>query len=160
MNKPPIACQPAARCSMLLSGDGLQADEKATQRGYCKNHDQHSHKSACARRKIRMATIISLVLAAIGVGTFILLCYLDVTGEDYGGMISFWKRAVGTGNTTSTAGDGPFVRNKLWIIVLVVGLFVCLILAIMLSAWCCRGAFENPLCCPCYLCACCGGLGT
>lgn len=24
----------------------------------------------------------------------------------------------------------------------------------------CVGAFENPLCCPCYLCACCGGLGT
>lgn len=22
-----------------------------------------------------------------------------------------------------------------------------------------EGAFENPLCCPCYLCACCGGLG-
>ena len=21
------------------------------------------------------------------------------------------------------------------------------------------GAFQNPLCCPCYLCACCGGLG-
>lgn len=21
------------------------------------------------------------------------------------------------------------------------------------------GSFENPLCCPCYLCACCGGLG-
>ena len=55
-----------------------------------------------------------------------------------------------------------------------------LILGIMLSAWCCRGqplcymwtilvkltlpllsgSFENPLCCPCYLCACCGGLGT
>ena len=22
------------------------------------------------------------------------------------------------------------------------------------------GVFENPLCCPCYVCACCGGLGT
>ncbi|KAG1869282.1 hypothetical protein C8R48DRAFT_114057 [Suillus tomentosus] len=30
--------------------------------------------------------------------------------------------------------------------------------AVMLSFWCCKGAFENPLCCPCYLCACCGGL--
>lgn len=49
----------------------------------------------------------------------------------------------------------------------------------MLSYWCCKGklpsrqgvnrtdsrdfpnagSFENPLCCPCYLCACCGGLG-
>jgi hypothetical protein len=47
-----------------------------------------------------------------------------------------------------------------YLIVVFVGLVVCVILAIMLSAWCCRGAFENPLCCPCYLCACCGGLGT
>jgi hypothetical protein len=22
------------------------------------------------------------------------------------------------------------------------------------------GSFENPCCCPCYLCACCGGLGA
>lgn len=53
-----------------------------------------------------------------------------------------------------------------------------MVAAICLSAWCCRGmsvrllgshkfiidifsgAFQNPLCCPCYLCACCGGLGV
>jgi len=71
-----------------------------------------------------------------------------------------------------------------YLIVIFVGLFVVLILGIMLSAWCCKsefpfhtpqtpppqpqlnsnffffsGSFENPLCCPCYLCACCGGLG-
>ncbi len=59
-----------------------------------------------------------------------------------------------------------------------VGLFLVVLAAICLSAWCCRGtfftlsgscrrltlyisagSFENPLCCPCYLCACCGGLG-
>ena len=56
-----------------------------------------------------------------------------------------------------------------------------LVLGIMLAAWCCKGqlsvektkriiqphsrsflnigSFKNPLCCPCYLCACCGGLG-
>lgn len=49
--------------------------------------------------------------------------------------------------------------HPVYLIVVIVGLFVLLVLAIMLSAWCCRGAFENPLCCPCYLCACCGGLG-
>lgn len=65
-----------------------------------------------------------------------------------------------------------------YLIIIFVGLFVVLILGIMLSAWCCKGssiqcrrqrhklnvhldagAFQNPLCCPCYLCACCGGLG-
>ena len=64
-----------------------------------------------------------------------------------------------------------------YLIVIFVGLFLVLIAGIMLSFWCCRGkvpscqdmsrtehspnlgSFENPLCCPCYLCACCGGLG-
>ena len=67
-----------------------------------------------------------------------------------------------------------------YLIVVFVGLVVVVLLAIMLSAWCCKGkeklvvlnpltlisflkhkkgAFKNPLCCPCYLCACCGGLG-
>jgi len=57
-----------------------------------------------------------------------------------------------------TSSGSIFTRNKLWLIVLIVGFVVLLILAIMLSACCCRGVFENPLCCPCYLCACCGGL--
>ena len=47
-----------------------------------------------------------------------------------------------------------------YLIVIFVGLFLCLVFGIMLAAWCCRGSFENPLCCPCYLCACCGGLGA
>ena len=47
-----------------------------------------------------------------------------------------------------------------YLIVIFVGLFLCLVLGVMLSAWCCRGSFENPLCIPCYLCACCGGLGA
>lgn len=67
-----------------------------------------------------------------------------------------------------------------YLIIVFVGLFLVLIAGIMLSYWCCKGkvpscqdvsrteslhdfpnvgSFENPLCCPCYLCACCGGLG-
>ncbi|KAF9490967.1 hypothetical protein BDN71DRAFT_1453638 [Pleurotus eryngii] len=63
--------------------------------------------------------------------------------------------APGNGNNEESA----FTRNKLYLIVLFVGLLVVIILGIMLSAWCCKSSFENPLCCPCYLCACCGGLG-
>ncbi|KAJ7070390.1 hypothetical protein B0H15DRAFT_114745 [Mycena belliarum] len=64
------------------------------------------------------------------------------------------KRAVdGSGSSES-----DFTKRKLYLIVIFVGLLVVVILAVMLSAWCCKGAFQNPLCCPCYLCACCGGL--
>lgn len=74
--------------------------------------------------------------------------------------------------------DG-FVGVIVYLIIVFVGLVVVLIAGIMLSYWCCKGkippcqdvscadshdfpnvgSFENPLCCPCYLCACCGGLG-
>ena len=74
-----------------------------------------------------------------------------------------------------------YVNPKVYLIVIFVGLLVVVILAVMLSAWCCKGeqpqfllflscltkvyqkptgAFKNPCCCPCYLCACCGGLGA
>ena len=67
-----------------------------------------------------------------------------------------------------------------YLIIVFVGLVLVLIAGLCLSAWCCKGAcfmiisftpplswhgvhsigsFQNPLCCPCYLCACCGGLG-
>ncbi|KAF4588415.1 hypothetical protein EYR40_009965 [Pleurotus pulmonarius] len=54
--------------------------------------------------------------------------------------------------------ESAFTKHKLYLIVVFVGLFVVLILGILLSVWCCESAFENPCCCPCYFCACCGGL--
>ncbi|KAJ7203814.1 hypothetical protein GGX14DRAFT_461251 [Mycena pura] len=55
-----------------------------------------------------------------------------------------------------------------YLIDIFIGLVVVLMLGIMLSAWCCHGApcpslrcrsiVRQPLCCPCYLCTCCGGL--
>lgn len=63
--------------------------------------------------------------------------------------------------SAATGADGSgsgFVDRKLYLIIIFVGLVVVVIFGIMLSAWCCKGAFQNPLCCPCYLCACCGGL--
>ncbi|OBZ72826.1 hypothetical protein A0H81_06715 [Grifola frondosa] len=68
-------------------------------------------------------------------------------------MAGFVKR-----QTTGSSGNNTFVDHKLYLIIVFVGLFLVLIMAICLSAWCCKGVFENPLCCPCYLCACCGGL--
>ncbi|KAJ7458774.1 hypothetical protein B0H11DRAFT_2060940 [Mycena galericulata] len=51
--------------------------------------------------------------------------------------------------------------TTVYLIVVFVGLLVMLVLAVMLSVWYCRDPFENPLCCPCYLCTVCvtcGGL--
>ncbi|KAJ7214262.1 hypothetical protein B0H12DRAFT_1155563 [Mycena haematopus] len=69
------------------------------------------------------------------------------------------RRALdgGTGSGSGSTGSS-FTKHKLYLIVIFVGLLAVVILGIMLSAWCCKGSFENPLCCPCYLCACCGGL--
>ncbi|KAI0367095.1 hypothetical protein BV20DRAFT_582779 [Pilatotrama ljubarskyi] len=78
----------------------------------------------------------------------------DGSGSTWTALGGFVKRqAVDNGN-----GQNAFVHRKYYLIVVFVGLFLVILAAICLSAWCCRGAFENPLCCPCYLCACCGGL--
>ncbi|KAI6156476.1 hypothetical protein EDD17DRAFT_1763968 [Pisolithus thermaeus] len=54
--------------------------------------------------------------------------------------------------------ESSFKKKKLYLIIIFVGLFLVVVAGIALSFWCCRGAFENPLCFPCYLSACCGGL--
>ncbi|KAJ7279492.1 hypothetical protein C8J57DRAFT_1570241, partial [Mycena rebaudengoi] len=59
----------------------------------------------------------------------------------------------------SSSSASPGCSRSIYLIVIFVGLLVVLILGVMLSAWCCKGTFENSCCCPCYLCACCGGLG-
>ncbi|KAJ7782244.1 hypothetical protein DFH07DRAFT_764410 [Mycena maculata] len=40
------------------------------------------------------------------------------------------------------------MRRPVYLVVVLVGVFVVLVLAVMLSAWCCRGAFEIPCCVP------------
>ncbi|KAH6897690.1 hypothetical protein BKA70DRAFT_1315447 [Coprinopsis sp. MPI-PUGE-AT-0042] len=74
----------------------------------------------------------------------------DDAGEHQAGFHAT-RRAV-----QPTSDGDAFVRQKVYPIVVFVGLLLVLAAALGLSAWCCRGAFRNPLCCPCYLCACCG----
>ncbi|RPD66424.1 hypothetical protein L226DRAFT_566857 [Lentinus tigrinus ALCF2SS1-7] len=78
----------------------------------------------------------------------------DGTGSAWSALGGFVKRQS---DGTSSNGN-TFVDRKYYLIIVFVGLALVVLAAICLSAWCCRGAFENPLCCPCYLCACCGGL--
>lgn len=151
MSSATIEQQPTLNTKMSL----YQADDEkhglpCNRPGAC--HHRHGHNS----RKLRMLLIFSLCLVTLGICTYLFLTFMDVSYDGFAS--SFWKRALGDGTSSDPNNQSGFVRNKLWIIVLVLGLFACLIAGIMLSAWCCRGAFENPLCCPCYLCACCGGL--
>nr|GAT54580.1 predicted protein [Mycena chlorophos] len=142
-------------------------DEGAThaQWSHSSSHDSHSH-CKCHNARLRRFLLPALVvlLSLLGVGA---LMYASVFSNGWGAegvqdaMEGLWaaKRAVVDGDGDSTSGNGStFTKHKLYLIVVFVGLFVVLILGIMLSAWCCRESFENPLCCPCYLCACCGGL--
>ncbi|KDR71539.1 hypothetical protein GALMADRAFT_789508 [Galerina marginata CBS 339.88] len=113
----------------------------------------HRHCHNGRLRRFLVPALLALVFLA-GLFTFSCMSGHSVAGW---GADSLFSRAV-TDGTTGNGTQGSFIHNKLYLIVVFVGLLVVVILAVMLSAWCCKGAFENPLCCPCYLCACCGGL--
>ncbi|KAJ7616166.1 hypothetical protein DFH06DRAFT_1239312 [Mycena polygramma] len=167
----PISIPVAKQPSMDLYSDHAPADEKPP--AYHEHaHDQdegaqwslrtrpslagHKHCHNGRLRRILVPTLIAVVALA---GLFALFCFLGDAFADPGEMMEslfHLKRAVDGDSGSGT--ESTFTKNKLYLIVVFVGLFVVVILAIMLSAWCCRGAFENPCCCPCYLCACCGGL--
>ncbi|KAF9481496.1 hypothetical protein BDN70DRAFT_876289 [Pholiota conissans] len=133
---------------------------------YGNNHNHHacsqrdstldSDHHRCHNGRLRRFLVPFLIAFLIIGGLVAYGCATGHGAVDGWGLESLMSRAVG--DSTTNNGSGTFVDRKLYLIVVFVGLFVVLILAIMLSAWCCRGAFENPCCCPCYLCACCGGL--
>ncbi|KAJ7641862.1 hypothetical protein FB45DRAFT_901190 [Roridomyces roridus] len=126
-------------------------------------HGEHGHgHGPCHNTRLKqfLPYLLLLVLALSAAAATAYLFYIGLSTEaDAGELLQglfHAKRAVD--GTDSGNSGSPFTRNHLYLIVVFVGLLVVVILAVMLSAWCCRGAFENPLCCPCYLCACCGGL--
>ncbi|KAJ7442034.1 hypothetical protein FB451DRAFT_1440779 [Mycena latifolia] len=115
-------------------------------------------------RRLLMPALIALRCSAslVALAGFIaLLCFFDEGGADLskiiGGLFQVKRTVTGDGSG-STNSESAFTKHKLYLIVIFIGLLVVIILGVMLSAWCCKGAFENPCCCPCYLCACCGGL--
>jgi len=103
----PIAYQPTAKSFMRLPADPSQ-QEKALQTGTCAEHDHY--RRPCTRRKLKMATLMSLGLTALCICALIFFSYLDAAGNEFGDSMLLWKRALGTTNT----GDNqtPFVRNK------------------------------------------------
>lgn len=130
-----------------------------SQTGCCERNG--SGHNACHRSRRRYIFLFFglLLLLGILVAGF---CAYHSSSEGFSGFWGSASESLG-GLLKRAPGDpqndnGPLIDRKYYLIIVFVGLFIVVILGIMLSAWCCRGAFENPCCCPCYLCACCGGL--
>ncbi|KAK0502880.1 hypothetical protein EDD18DRAFT_1135485 [Armillaria luteobubalina] len=138
MEKIPVTSQPRPEVMDVYNLPASFADEEA-------NAPCHRHCHIARLRQLLIPVVLAF-LALVGV---LLLSPFDITSGH-----SLFSRAV----DGTTGNNGSFVDNKLYLIVVFVGLLVVVILGICLSFWCCKGAFENPCCCPCYLCACCGGL--
>ncbi|KAJ6506726.1 hypothetical protein C8R45DRAFT_510389 [Mycena sanguinolenta] len=141
---------------------GHDHDEAASQWSLSpRPHAGHAH---CHNGRLRGILFPALMALFVLSGLVALFCFLgdNVTSADPTEIIEglfHAKRALGGGSDSGSGSTGSsFTKHKLYLIVIFVGLFVVVILGVMLSAWCCKGSFENPLCCPCYLCACCGGL--
>ncbi|KAJ7458729.1 hypothetical protein B0H11DRAFT_2060801 [Mycena galericulata] len=172
---PPISAPIAKQPSMDLYGASTHANEKSPAY-HAHAHDDdgdlqwsaparssHTH-TACHATRLKRLLLPGLLLAVLALSGLLALSYLlgDADGvpdpaELIDGILQVKRAVTGTGSAGGSSGSS-FTRRKLYLIVVFVGLFVVLVLAVMLSAWCCRGSFENPLCCPCYLCATCGGL--
>jgi hypothetical protein len=146
-------------------------DEKwALEQDELVNSNHTSNEGRCCRSKCTrgqrrnaivkgaLAALIALLLTIVSFGITVALC------PELGSLV---KRQ--NGGSTNNSGSA-FTNQKLWIIIVVVvgisglfmmltsGLIIVLALGICVAAWCCKGAFRNPLCCPCYTLACCGCL--
>ncbi|KAJ7782236.1 hypothetical protein DFH07DRAFT_317812 [Mycena maculata] len=166
----PVAKQPAMDLYSDHAHAHVHADEKVHAHTHAHEDDArwstpHDHRSApshnpCHNSRLRRLLLPALIALTLLAGLVALFCVLD---DPFGmngiveGLLHV-KRAVTGDDSGSGSTESAFTKHKLYLIVVFVGLLVVLVLAVMLSAWCCRGAFENPCCCPCYLCACCGGL--
>lgn len=152
-----IYTQPHSNAMSMYPGS-IYADEKHPQQCYLHHPDtsscecvQPSSHRACHRTRLRRLLVPAL-LAVLLCGLLAIWFAMDTSFLD---AIFFGQGSPGV---LAKRADSSFTQNKLYLIIIFVGLLLVVIATIMLSFWCCKGAFQNPLCCPCYLCACCGGL--
>jgi len=151
-NQPPAKLVLGSISTFPVHEKRLQNDDD--ERHYQCEHGQTSPSEHHRCHNIRLRQLIwpaLLVLLALG-GLLAWSC-VNWHGWSTWGVDSLVGRAL---NDTTSSND--FVHRKLYLIIIFVGLLLVLVLGIMLTFCCCRGSFENPLCCPCYLCACCGGI--
>ncbi|KAF8129834.1 hypothetical protein EV363DRAFT_1219624 [Boletus edulis] len=160
----PVSAQPLP-CSMNAYSVESYNDEKSANQCQvhmesktqccCGSESNPSRHRACHQARLRRF-LLPIALLLLGVGATVLIsCVYDIDPFDLvsmGGSNPLGKRQ------TTSGGQSSFTQHKLYLIIVFVGLALVLVAGIMLSFWCCKGSFENPLCCPCYLCACCGGI--
>lgn len=153
-----------------------RSDEKGCSREhyshqYADLHDTESRRCRCKRKRARLILLSIAFVFCVIVSLVGALGLWDATFNDSSWLKGALGLTVDGGENSWTAlsdlmkrqsngttGSNTFVNHKYYLIIIFVGLFLVVLAAICLSAWCCRGAFQNPLCCPCYVCACCGGL--
>jgi len=160
MNTTPITSQPTAQLRSMDLGDEKRSPYFAHSHPHihdsgCEQSDLYSHRTCHKSRRRRLVIHALLTLSALA-SIIAISCWndiqtLNIFGSD-DGLQGIGKRAVGNSNGST------LVDKKYYLIIVFVGLVLVLIAGLCLSAWCCKGSFQNPLCCPCYLCACCGGL--
>ncbi|KAF8151353.1 hypothetical protein B0H34DRAFT_678003 [Crassisporium funariophilum] len=143
-----IASQPQARTDLAAS-DLVSLTEKAAHPIHAPHaHTHEADENACNQcdappsehRGCHNATLRRLFLPAIIALLLLggLLAYGCASGHGAPAwMDGLVRRAVGDGTSSSGTG-GPFVNRKLYLVVIFVGLLVVVILAVMLSAWCCK----------------------
>ncbi|KAF5376774.1 hypothetical protein D9757_009491 [Collybiopsis confluens] len=137
-----VEYEPIPVLPMDLHSSGL--DEKKTasfsSTHPCYEEDRHrcSQPQRCHGSRLKRV-LIPAIMAFLALGASLaVLCILDglLDGGISGGLL---RRA--TDGTNS--GNDSFVNNKFYLIVIFVGLFVVIMLAICLSAWCCKGNTTN-----------------
>jgi len=144
-----ITHQPMSLSSMDLH----YQDEKRPDVLSCTSHncqcgyiDSRPHRT-CHNSRLRRVLMPALI-SIMTVVTIIFICCVrnfDAMGvfASDGGVWAVSKRAV-VDSTGSNNGGSTFTNNKLYLIIIFVGLVLVLILGIMLSAWCCRGTLTSP----------------
>jgi len=160
----PVSTQPLPNSMNAYSVESRNDEKSANQcqihlgsKGQCScaADSNPGHHRACHQARLRRLLLpVALLLLAVG-ATLVISCVHDIDLFD---LVNLGADVSGSPLGKRQSTESSFTQNKYYLIVVFVGLFLVLIAGIMLSFWCCRGSFENPLCCPCYLCACCGGL--
>ncbi|KAG2346216.1 hypothetical protein BDR05DRAFT_70033 [Suillus weaverae] len=143
-----ISSQPNT-CTMDMYGP-LATDEK---RSPTCQHNEHnpnypcecpsaSHR-ACHKSRLRRV-ILPIALSLLSIGAFLVISHCSEIGDLLGALglsrghgVSLDKRQ------TTTSSSSSFTSNKLYLIIIFVGLFLVLLAAIMLSFWCCKGVIEQ-----------------
>lgn len=157
--------QPLPQAPMDVKNDvekgGCEGNDRQTDHAagrLCRRRSQCQHGECHRQRRRRLFHFAAATLSLLVIVAFVMCSEWEsvlfgVGSDDFEG--SLWKRQnTGTGTGSH---QGVFVKNKrertiffrseklltdfsaVYLVVAIVGLFVCLVLAVMLSAWCCRG---------------------